>query len=99
MQQLEALDELSGKLSPMKCEMALNETCGAAEDTVTADKLEIYQQLIRFQTVTRVLEESKATDFMVLLLSHALLQKGFFRLAKTSGALLEETVIPRPQSA
>jgi hypothetical protein len=67
MQQLEALDELSGKLSPMKCEMALNETCGAAEDTVTADKLEIYQQLIRFQTVTRVLEESKATDFMVVL--------------------------------
>jgi hypothetical protein len=78
---------------------ALNETCGAALDTLTADELEIYQELIRFQTVARVLEESKATDFMVLLLSHAPLQKGFFRLAKTSGALLEETVITRPQSA
>jgi hypothetical protein len=39
------------------------------------------------------------TDFMVLLLSHALLQKGFFRPTRTTGALLEETVINRAQSA
>jgi hypothetical protein len=46
-----------------------------------------------------VLDESEVTDFMALLLSHGLLQKGFFRPTKTPGALLEETVINRPQSA
>lgn len=99
MQQLEALDKLRAKLPPMMCELALNESCGAPVNTLTADELEIYQQLIRYQTVARVLDESEVTDFMVLLLSHALLQKGFFRPTKTAGSLLEQTVINRPQSA
>lgn len=99
MQQLEALDKLSAKLPPMMYEVALNESCGTPVNALTADEIEIYQQLIRYQTVVRVLEESPMTDFMVLLLSHALIQKGFFRTTKTPGALLEETVINRPQSA
>jgi hypothetical protein len=96
MQQLEALDKLSAKLPPMTEELALNETCGFAVNTLTADELEIYQRLIRCLTVARVLDESPMTDFNVLLLSHALLQKSFFRPTKTPGALLEETVINRP---
>ncbi len=99
MQQLEALERLSAKLPPVMYEVALNESCGTPVNALTADELEIYQQLIRYQTVSRVLEESEVTDFMVLLLSHALMQKGFFRPAKTSGALLEETVINRPKPA
>jgi pSer/pThr/pTyr-binding forkhead associated (FHA) protein len=99
MQQLEALDKLSGKLPAMMYELALNESCGAPVNTLTADEIEIYQQLIRHQTVARVLDEAEMTDFMVLLLTHALLQKGFFRTTKTPGALLEETVIKGPKSA
>jgi hypothetical protein len=41
------------------------------------------------------------TDFMVLLLSHALLQKGFFKTPRTPGreAPLDATVIRPVQSA
>ncbi len=99
MQQVEALDKLSGKLPPIQYELALNESCGIAVNTLTADEVEIYMRLIRCQTVARVLDESAMTDFMVLLLSHALFQKGFFRSTKTTGPFLEETVINRPQPA
>ena len=99
MQQLEALDKVSAKLPPLMYEVALNESCPTAVNTLTADEVEIYQQLIRYQTVARVLDESEVTDFMVLLLCHGLLQKGFFRPTKTPGALLEATVTNRPQSA
>jgi pSer/pThr/pTyr-binding forkhead associated (FHA) protein len=99
MQQFEALDKLSSKLPPIQYELALNESCGIAVNTLTADELEIYLQLIRCRTVARVLDESGMTDFMVLLLSHALFHKGFFRSTKTTESLLDETVINRPQSA
>jgi hypothetical protein len=99
MQQVEALDKLSSKLPPIEYELALNESCGIAVNTLTADELEIYLRLIRCQTVARVLDETPMTDFMVLLLSHALFQKGFFRSTRTTGPLLEETVINRPQPA
>ncbi len=98
MQQIEALDKLSARLPSMVYEMTLNEACGVPVSTLTADELEIYQQLIRHQTVARVLDESEMTDFMVLLLSHALLQKGFFRPTKRAAPLLEKTVI-NPQGA
>jgi hypothetical protein len=99
MQQLEALDKLNAKLPPMMCELALNESCGVPVNTLTADEIEIYQQLIRYRRVARVLDESEVTDFMVLLLTHALLQKGFFRTTNATGAMLEQTVIKGPQSA
>lgn len=97
MQQLEALDKLVAKLPPMTCEVALDENCGIPVNTLTADELETYQQLIRYRTVARVLEESAMTDFMVLFLSHALLEKGFFKAAGTREAQLEETVIKGSQ--
>jgi hypothetical protein len=98
MQQLEALDKLSGKLPPIQYELELDGSCGIAVNTLTADELEIYLQLIRCQTVARVLDQSSMTDFMVLLLTHALVQKGFFRSTKTTGPPLEDTVIKGPQS-
>jgi pSer/pThr/pTyr-binding forkhead associated (FHA) protein len=97
LQQLEALDKLSAKLPPMTHEVALNESCATPVNTLTADELEIYQRLIRYQTLARVLEESAMTDFMVLFLSHALLQKGFFKSTLTTATGLEETVINHPQ--
>jgi len=99
MQQAEALEKISAKLPPSADELLLNESCGIPVNTLTADELEIYQRLIRCQTIGRTLDESATTDFMALLLIHALLQKGFFRAAKSPGMLLEPTVIPRPQPA
>jgi hypothetical protein len=98
MQELETLDDLVAQLPPMTRELDLDGGCGLAVSTLTADELATYQELIRYRIVGRVLEESKLTDFKVLLLSHALLQKGFFKPAKSGEVPLQETVI-RPQSA
>jgi hypothetical protein len=95
MQQLEALDKLAAKLPPMMYELALDETCGLAVNGLRADELEIYRDLVRYPTIARLLDESEKTDFMVLLLIHGLLQKGFFRQTKTPGAILEETMLNR----
>jgi pSer/pThr/pTyr-binding forkhead associated (FHA) protein len=99
MQQLEALEKLSAKLPTMTYELALNESCGVPVNTLTRDEVEIYQQIIRYRTLARVLDESAMTDFMVMLLTHALLEKGFFRPTKNTAAALEETVIKGPQGA
>jgi pSer/pThr/pTyr-binding forkhead associated (FHA) protein len=101
MQQIEALDKLAAKLPPLASDVELDESCAVPVNTLTADELEIYRQLIRHQTLDRTLEASKMTDFMVLLLSHALLQKGFFKMPRTPGreAPLDATVIRPVQSA
>jgi hypothetical protein len=98
MQQLEALEGLTSKLPPLMYEIALNEGCTIPVSALTSDELEIYQFLIRYQSLVRVLEESPMTDFMVLVLTHGLLQKGFFQATRSAGALLEETSFARQQT-
>jgi pSer/pThr/pTyr-binding forkhead associated (FHA) protein len=99
LQQVEALDKLSRKLPSVATELTLDETCGVAVNTLTGDEIAIYQQLIRWKTLARVLDESEMTDFMVLLLAHALLQKGFLRTSPPQATALEATVIQAPQPA
>jgi pSer/pThr/pTyr-binding forkhead associated (FHA) protein len=98
MQQLEALEQLTAKLPPVVYEIALNENCAIPVKALTAEELEIYQYVIRYQSLLRVLEESPMTDFMVLVLTHGLLQKGFFVATRSASALLEETSFSRGPS-
>jgi pSer/pThr/pTyr-binding forkhead associated (FHA) protein len=95
MQQIEALERLTAKLPPVVYELALNENCAIPVKALTSDELEIYQYVIRYQSLLRVLEESPMTDFMVLVLTHGLLQKGFFLATRSASALLEETSFSR----
>ncbi|HJS74997.1 MAG TPA: FHA domain-containing protein [Vicinamibacteria bacterium] len=98
MQELEALDNLVALLPPMTHELDLDERCTIPVSTLTADEIATYQELIRYRVVGRVLDESKLTDFTVLLSSHTLLQKGFFKPVRSADVPLQETVI-KPQSA
>jgi hypothetical protein len=98
MQQVEALDKLAAKLLPIGGEVVLNADCSLPVSTLTADEIQIYQELIRCRTSVRILDESEMTDFMVLLLIHGLLQKGFFRTANRTESPLEPTLVNRPQS-
>ncbi|TDI35813.1 MAG: FHA domain-containing protein [Acidobacteria bacterium] len=97
MQQIEALERLTSKLPPLVYEIGLNDACDVAVNALSADELEIYEYLIRYQTIVRVMEESELTDFQVLRHIHSLLARGFFRTTKASDGLLEETSFSRPE--
>ena len=97
MQQIEALERLTSKLPPLVYEIGLNDTCEVAVNILNGAELGIYEYLIRYQTIVRVMEESELTDFQVLRHIHSLLARGFFRTTRASDALLEETSFSRPQ--
>ena len=97
MQQIEALERLTSKLPPLVYEIGLNDACAVAVNSLSADEIEIYEFLIRYQTIVRVMEESPLTDFQVLRHIHSLLARGFFRTTRASDGLLEETAFSRPQ--
>ena len=63
------------------------------------DEIEIYQYLVRYQTIVKVMEESPFTDFIVLKHIHGLLARGFFRTTRSSGGLLEDTAFSRPEAS
>jgi hypothetical protein len=98
-QQIEAMEKLAAKLPPVSYEIVLNERCSVPVNTLTSDELEVYRCLIRHGTLVRALEESAMTDFMVLLLTHGLLQKDFFHATSTAGPLLEDTAVSKLQPA
>ena len=98
MQQIEALEGLTSALPPLVYEIALDEECGTPINTLTPDELDTYEQIVRFRTIVKVVEESELTDFAALRLIHRLLSKGFFKCTRASGGLLEETSFSRPAS-
>jgi hypothetical protein len=99
MQQIEALERLTTQLPPLVYEIALDEDCSKPINTLSPDEIEIYQYLVRYQTIVKVMEESPFTDFAVLRLIHGLLARGFFRTTRTSGGLLEDTAFSRPEAS
>jgi hypothetical protein len=96
-QQIEAMEKLAAKLPPVSYEIVLNERCSVPVNALTADELEVYRCLIRHRTLVRTLEESSMTDFMVLLVTHGLLQKEFFHATRSAGPFLEDTAVSRPR--
>lgn len=98
MQQIEALERLTTQLPPMVYEIALNEDCRLPVNTLSSDEIEIYQDLVRFQTIVKVMEESPLTDFTILKLIHGLLEKGFFRTTRSTGSVLEDTAYSRSEA-
>lgn len=99
MQQIEALERLTTQLPPLVYEIALDEDCSKPINSLTPDEIEVYQYLIRYQTIVKVMEESPFTDFMVLKHIHGLLARGFFRTTRSSGGLLEDTSFSRPEAS
>lgn len=99
MQQIEALERLTTQLPPLVYEIALDEECSQAINTLSPDEVEVYEYLVRYQTIVKVMEESPFTDFTVLRLIHGLLARGFFRTSRASAGLLEETSVSRPEAS
>jgi len=97
MRQIGELAKLITQLPPLEVALRLKEDCPLPVSVHTSAEIEIYQNIIRHQTIAAVLEAMEMTDFRILRLIQALLRKGVFEVAETSDYILDETYTYRPQ--
>jgi pSer/pThr/pTyr-binding forkhead associated (FHA) protein len=97
MKQIGELAKLITQLPPLEVPLLLREDCSLPVSAHSPAEIEIYQAIIRFQTIATVLEQTDITDCRALRLIHALLRKGVFTVSEVSDYLLEDTCVFRPQ--
>jgi pSer/pThr/pTyr-binding forkhead associated (FHA) protein len=97
MQQVSELGKLVTQLPPLEVPLQLKEDCSLPVSAHSSAEIEIYQSIIRYQTIARVLEETSMTDFRALLSINALLRKGVVEVSETTDAQLEDTFVLRAQ--
>lgn len=95
MKQLEELAKLITQLPPLEVPLLLKEDCSLPVSAHSSAEIEIYQDIIRYETIAAVLEKTSMTDCRALRLIHALLRKGVFSVSDVSDCLLEDTMVYR----
>ena len=93
LQQADELEKLTVLLPPPVVPIRLDENCPLPLCELSPAEIEILQELIRHQTIARILEASPMTDFRILSIIWGLLKKKVFAFAQSSSNLLEETFI------
>jgi len=88
------LGRLAASLPPLEAPLRLKEDCPLPMSAHSPAELEIFQWIIRHETIGKILETSPLTDMRVLKLVEALLRKGVFE-ASASQTLLESTFVPQ----
>jgi hypothetical protein len=96
MQQVDEVKRLLHQLPPPDIRLRLKEDCPLPLTAHTSAEIEVLQELIRFRTINALLEETTMPDVRALRLIHSLVRKQVFEVADTSGSLLQETFIFRP---
>ena len=91
--QLEEIEIITPILPPPVVPLRLKEDCPLPSCELSPAEIEIFQAVIRHETIAGVLEESQVTDLKVLTLVLSLLKKKVFTIAENSSALLEETFV------
>ena len=86
---------LLGMLPPLDASLQLKEDCTLPPSAYTPAELQVFQAVIRHETIGKVLEASAMTDTTLLRLIDALVRKGVFGVTKNTDGRLEETVIRR----
>ncbi len=89
------LGKLISQLPPLQVTLRLREDCPLPLTAHTPAEVEIYQCVIRHETIAEVLKQSPFTDVIVLKLIDSLIRKGVFEVATNSDVLLEETFVSR----
>ncbi len=89
------LGKLVAQLPPLEVPLVLKEDCPLALTAHSPAEIEIFQAVIRYETIGNVLENSRLTDVRVLRLIDSLLRKGVFSVVK-SETTMEETFTLRP---
>ena len=82
---------LLSHLPPLETKLVLKEDCTLPPSAYTPAELEVFQEVIRQETLVRVLEASKMTDTALLRIMDGLVRKGVFGVASTHQRQLEET--------
>ena len=94
------LGRLIAQLPPLQVPLRLREDCPLPMTAHTPAEIEIYQCVIRHQTIAEVLEQSPLTDVRVLKLIDSLVRKGVFEVSTNSDVSFEETFVSaRPVEA
>jgi hypothetical protein len=89
MDQAQELGKLVASLPPLAIPLRLKEDCPLPLTAHSPAEIEIFQAIIRYETIEKVLERSPWTDVRTARLIDSLLSKGVFE-ARTPG-LLDET--------
>lgn len=97
MRQIEELAKLITQLPPLEVPLLLKEDCSLPVSAHSSAEIQIYQDIIRHETIAKVLEETTLTDCRALRLIHALIRKGVFAVSEVSDYSLEDTIVYRPK--
>lgn len=97
MKQIDELAKLITQLPPLEVPLLLKEDCSLPVSAHSSAEIQIYQDIIRHETIAKVLEETTMTDCRVLRLIHALIRKGVFAVSEVSDYSLEDTIVYRPR--
>jgi hypothetical protein len=97
LRQMEEIEMITPVLPPSVVPLRLKEDCPLPLCELSPAEIEIFQAIIRHETVAKVLEESPVTDLKILSLVLSLLKKKVFTVAESSSALLEQTFVLRSQ--
>jgi hypothetical protein len=92
---IDHVDKIGQVLPPPIIPMRLKEDCPLPLCELSPAEIEIFQSIIRHETIAKILESSAMTDLRILELIHGLFQKKVITVSEESGALLEETFILR----
>ncbi len=95
-EQLDGLRLISAKLPPPGLELQLREDCSLSLSSFSPAEIEIFQSIIRYQTIEQVLDNSPFTDFGILNLIYALLRKKVFSISESADGMLEQTSVMIP---
>jgi hypothetical protein len=94
MKQVLELGKLIAELPPMEVPLRLKEDCPLPLTAHSPAEIQIFQAIIRQQTIGAVMESSPLTDVRVLRLIESLLRKGVFEVAREDPSLQETFISP-----
>jgi hypothetical protein len=94
MKQVIELGKLIAGLPPLEAPLRLKEDCPLPLTAHSPAEIDIFQAIIRQQTIGAVMESSPLTDGRVLRLIESLLRKGVFEVAREAPSLQETFISP-----
>ena len=96
-QQADGVERLLGQLPDTNASLTLREDCPLPLAALSPAEINVYQSLIRYETIEKILEASQLPDFKVLSLLQGLIRKGVFENAEAVDGLLEGTSVSLPK--